>query len=127
MRGRGQRLPRLLPMAPHLFAGLRVRDFRAALLWYEQLLGEPSFFANATEAVWTLAENRSIYVVEHAEGAAELAEVVDQLEQLVFAVPLAARERDQLVGFGEHDALGDRAAGNADTAAALELEQPFVA
>jgi hypothetical protein len=53
----------------HLFAGLRVRDFQVALPWYEQLLGEPAFFPHATEAVWTLAENRSVYIVEHPDGA----------------------------------------------------------
>jgi catechol 2,3-dioxygenase-like lactoylglutathione lyase family enzyme len=53
----------------HLFAGLRVRDFEAARPWYERLLGKPAFFPHATEAVWTLAEDRSVYVVEHADGA----------------------------------------------------------
>jgi catechol 2,3-dioxygenase-like lactoylglutathione lyase family enzyme len=53
----------------HLFAGLRVREFQAARAWYERLLGEPTSFPHATEAVWTLAENRSVYVVEHADGA----------------------------------------------------------
>ena len=53
----------------HLFAGLRVRDFEAARPWYERLLGDPSFFPHATEAVWTLAEDRSVYVVEDADGA----------------------------------------------------------
>jgi catechol 2,3-dioxygenase-like lactoylglutathione lyase family enzyme len=53
----------------HLFAGLRVRDFQAARAWYEQLLGDPSFFPHATEAVWTLADDRSVYVVEHPDGA----------------------------------------------------------
>ena len=53
----------------HLFAGLRVRDFAAARPWYEQLLGEPAFFPHATEAVWTLAADRSIYIVEAAESA----------------------------------------------------------
>jgi hypothetical protein len=56
-------------MSVHLFAGLRVRDFQAARPWYQRLLGEPTFFPHATEAVWTLAEGRSIYVVEHANGA----------------------------------------------------------
>ena len=56
-------------VALHLFAGLRVRDFQAARGWYERLLGEPSFFPHATEAVWTLAEDRSIYIVEQADGA----------------------------------------------------------
>jgi len=56
-------------MSLHLFAGLRVRDFEAARPWYERLLGEPSFLPHATEAVWTLAEDRSVYVVEHPDGA----------------------------------------------------------
>jgi hypothetical protein len=56
-------------MSLHLFAGLRVRDFQAVRPWYERLLGEPTFFPHATEAVWTLAEDRSVYVVEHADGA----------------------------------------------------------
>jgi catechol 2,3-dioxygenase-like lactoylglutathione lyase family enzyme len=56
-------------MSLHLFAGLRVRDLQSARAWYERLLGEPTFFPHATEAVWTLAENRSVYVVEHADGA----------------------------------------------------------
>ncbi len=55
-------------MTLHLFAGLRVRNFEAARPWYEQLLGEPTFLPLATEAVWTLAEDRSVYVVEHADG-----------------------------------------------------------
>jgi catechol 2,3-dioxygenase-like lactoylglutathione lyase family enzyme len=56
-------------MSLHLFAGLRVRDFQATRLWYERLLGEPTFLPHDTEAVWTLAEERSVYVVEHPEGA----------------------------------------------------------
>ena len=51
-------------MDVHLFAGLRVRDFSTARAWYERLFGDPSFYPHETEAVWTLAENRSIYIVE---------------------------------------------------------------
>jgi hypothetical protein len=40
-------------MTVALFAGIRVRDLTAARAWYERLLGEPSFFPNATEVVWT--------------------------------------------------------------------------
>jgi hypothetical protein len=46
----------------HLFAGLRVRDFAAARAWYGRLLGEPAFFPHATEALWTLTHDRSVYV-----------------------------------------------------------------
>ena len=56
-------------MALALYAGIPVNDFTVALQWYERLLGEPSFFAHATEAVWILADERSVYVVEDAERA----------------------------------------------------------
>jgi catechol 2,3-dioxygenase-like lactoylglutathione lyase family enzyme len=56
-------------MSVHLFAGLRVRDFQAARPWYERLFGEPSMFPHDTEAVWTLADDRSVYIVEHPGGA----------------------------------------------------------
>jgi catechol 2,3-dioxygenase-like lactoylglutathione lyase family enzyme len=74
-------------MSLHLFAGLRVRDFEAARPWYEQLLGEPSFFPHATEAVWTLAEERSVYIVEHPKGAGHsvVTLFVDDLEAFVDA------------------------------------------
>ena len=55
-------------MSLHLFAGLRVREFAAARAWYERLLGEPSFFPHATEAVWTLAEGRSVYMRRREES-----------------------------------------------------------
>lgn len=56
-------------MSLHLFAGVRVRDLQVARPWYERLLGEPAFMPHATELVWTLAEDRSVYVVECADGA----------------------------------------------------------
>lgn len=52
-----------------LFAGLPVADFEAALPWYEQLLGEHSFRPHDTEAVWTIADNRHVYIVEKPEDA----------------------------------------------------------
>jgi catechol 2,3-dioxygenase-like lactoylglutathione lyase family enzyme len=55
-------------MSLQLFAGLRVRDFAAARAWYERLFGEPAFLPHATEAVWTPAEDRSVYIVEDAES-----------------------------------------------------------
>ena len=56
-------------MSLHLFAGMPVGDFATARAWYERLLGEPSFFAHETEAVWTLDEDRSVYAVQDAERA----------------------------------------------------------
>ncbi|WP_306213975.1 VOC family protein [Actinoplanes sp. RD1] len=60
-------------MTLDLFAGCPVRDYAAAVAWYEQLLGaEPSFLPNETEAVWELAEHRYVFVQvlpEHAGHA----------------------------------------------------------
>ncbi|MEV0902349.1 VOC family protein [Actinoplanes sp. NPDC049802] len=52
-------------MSVDLFAGISVRDYPAALEWYEKLLGEPPAFSpNDVESVWELAEHRFVYV-EH--------------------------------------------------------------
>lgn len=79
---------RLAPMSLHLFAGLRVRDFHAARAWYERLLGDPTFFPYAREAVWTLAEERSVYVVESANGAGSsvVTVFVDDLDAQMAAI-----------------------------------------
>jgi catechol 2,3-dioxygenase-like lactoylglutathione lyase family enzyme len=83
-------------MSLHLFAGLRVRDFKAARSWYEQLLGAPSFFPHATEAVWTLAEQRSLYIVEHGAGAglSVVTIFVDDLDAQVAAIADRGLEPD---------------------------------
>ena len=75
-------------MSLHLFAGLRVRDFQAARQWYERLLGEPTFFPHATEAVWTLAEDRSVYIEEHTDGAGNSVVTIflDDLDAQVAAI-----------------------------------------
>jgi hypothetical protein len=78
----------------HLFAGLRVREFAEARKWYERLLGEPTFFPHATEAVWTLAEGRSLAVVEDADraGHCTVTIFVDDLDARV--AEIAARGLD---------------------------------
>ena len=85
-------------MSSHLFAGLRVRDFDAARPWYERLLGDPTFFPHATEAVWTLAEGRSIYVVEHADGAGRSVATifVDDLDACMTAISARGLEPDEI-------------------------------
>jgi catechol 2,3-dioxygenase-like lactoylglutathione lyase family enzyme len=53
-----------------LFAGIPVADYQQALAWYERLLGsEPSFFPNATEAVWELASHRFVFIEVRPEHA----------------------------------------------------------
>ena len=84
-------------MALHLFAGLRVRDFHAVRSWYQRLLGEPTFFPHATEAVWTLAEERSVYIVEHAAGAGNSVVTIflDDLDAHVAALAARGLEPDE--------------------------------
>lgn len=81
----------------HLFAGLRVRDFRAALPWYLRLLGEPTFFPHDTEAVWTLAEDRSVYVVGDADhaGHSVVTIFVDDLDARIAAIAACGIEPDE--------------------------------
>jgi catechol 2,3-dioxygenase-like lactoylglutathione lyase family enzyme len=73
------------PVHVALFAGIRVRDVTAARAWYERLLGEPSFFPNATEVVWTLADGRSLYIEEDPgrAGGALITVFVDDLDALI--------------------------------------------
>lgn len=71
-----------------LFAGIRVRDLAAARPWYERLLGEPAFFPNAREIVWTLAEERSLYIEEDPgrAGGALVTVFVDDLDGHLAAI-----------------------------------------
>jgi len=73
-------------VAVDLFAGIPVGDHERALAWYERLLGSaPSFLPNATEAVWELADHRSVFIEmrpEHA-GHAMHTIIVDDLDALI--------------------------------------------
>jgi catechol 2,3-dioxygenase-like lactoylglutathione lyase family enzyme len=83
-------------MSLHLFAMLHVRDFEAARPWYEQLFGEVTFFAHATEAVWTLAEDRSVAVNEDAvrAGLGAVTIFVDDLDAQVAQIAARGLEPD---------------------------------
>ncbi|MDQ0847850.1 MULTISPECIES: VOC family protein [unclassified Streptomyces] len=73
-------------MALDLFAGIPVSDYRAALLWYERLLGSPpTFVASDTEAVWELAEHRSLFIEQRPEHAGHALHTVfvDDLDAFV--------------------------------------------
>ena len=53
-----------------LFAGVPVSDLERAKEWYSRVLGaEPSFLPNDSEAVWTLADQRHVYVLLDPERA----------------------------------------------------------
>ncbi len=90
------------PMALDLYAGIRVSDYETAKAWYERLLGsEPSFLAHATEAVWELAEHRSLFIEEDAEGAggALLTIFVHDLDALVAEISSRGIEPDERVTY----------------------------
>ena len=73
-------------MAIDLFAGIPVNDYPAALVWYERLLGSPpTFFAGDTEAVWELAQHRSVFIEQRPEHAGHAMHtiIVDDLDALV--------------------------------------------
>lgn len=74
-----------------------MRDFQAALPWYQRLLGEPTFFPHDTEAVWTLAEHRSVYVVEDADhaGHSVVTIFVDDLDARIAAIVAFGIEPDE--------------------------------
>jgi predicted enzyme related to lactoylglutathione lyase len=70
-------------VAIDLFAGIPVKDYAAALTWYGRLLGAPpTFFPSDTEAVWELAEHRSLYIEQRPEhaGHAMLTIIVDDFD-----------------------------------------------
>jgi len=75
-------------MGVELFAGIRVRDLTTARPWYERLLGEPSFFPNDREVVWTLADERSVYIEEDPSraGGALVTLFVDDLDAWLAAI-----------------------------------------
>jgi predicted enzyme related to lactoylglutathione lyase len=73
-------------MALDLYAGIPVTEYAAALKWYERLLGSPpTFVASDTEAVWELAEHRSVFIEQRPERAGHAMHTifVDDLDALV--------------------------------------------
>ena len=85
-----------------LFAGIRVSDYETAKPWYERLFGaEPSFIAHATEAVWELAEHRSVFILEDADGAGRAIHTifVDDLDAVVADISSRGIEPDERVTY----------------------------
>jgi predicted enzyme related to lactoylglutathione lyase len=70
----------------HVFAGVPVADYDAALAWYERLLGcPPDLIPNENEAAWQVTETGWIYVIRDAEraGKAVLTLLVDDLDDRI--------------------------------------------
>jgi predicted enzyme related to lactoylglutathione lyase len=73
-------------MAIDLYAGIPVTDYTAALAWYQRLFGSPpTFVASDTEAVWELAQHRSVVIEQRLEHAGHALHTifVDDLDALV--------------------------------------------
>ena len=73
-------------MALDLYAGIPVTEYATALKWYERLLGSPpTFVASDTEAVWELAEHRSVFIERRPEHAGHAMHTifVDDFDALV--------------------------------------------
>ena len=89
-------------MALDLFAGIPVSNYEAAKPWYARLLGaEPSFIAHATEAVWELAEHRSLFIAEDVKraGGANHTIFVDDLDARVADIASRGIEPDERVTY----------------------------
>ena len=112
------------------FAGIPVTDFAAALAWYEKLFGSPpEFFPNDVEAVWQLADDRYVYIIEdhqRAGGAVCMIWVDDPVAEAARIAengiePVDVEKHDTVWKYVFHDADGngigiggdvsDRAAG----------------
>ena len=72
-----------------MFAAMPVTDYATAQRWYEKLFGAPpTFIPNDREAVWDLADGRSVYIEilpDHA-GHAKLTLFVDDLDAVAAAI-----------------------------------------
>jgi len=100
-------------MAVGIFAGIPVRDFRTAVAWYQRLLGaEPTFYPHDVEAVWQLAEDRFLYVVEDAKragGAVSMIWVDDPVTEVARIAgrglePVDVEKHDHVWKYVFHDA-----------------------
>ncbi len=103
-------------MATGIFAGIPVNDFHQALQWYQRLLGaEPAFFPHDTEAVWQLAEDRYVYIIQDADragGAVSMIWVDDPVSEVARIAeqgvePVDVEKHDGVWKYVFHDADGN--------------------
>ena len=92
-------------MATGIFAGIPVRDLAGALEWYRRLFGtDPAFRPNDAEAVWKLAEDVHVYIVEAPERAGGAIAMIWSDDPVAQVAAIARRGLDP-VGVEEYDAV----------------------
>jgi predicted enzyme related to lactoylglutathione lyase len=97
----------------HVFAGVPVADFEAALTWYERLMGRPpDVRPHDREAVWQLADSGLMYIVADAEraGAALVTLIVADLDAKLAELAgrgLVSEAIEELPGAGRKAAITD--------------------
>ena len=105
-----------MDVAVGIFAGIPVRDYTSAVDWYRQLLGaEPAFYPNDIEAVWQLAEDRYVYIIEAPEragGAVSMIWVDDPVSEVAKISerglePVDVEKHDTVWKYVFHDADGN--------------------
>jgi catechol 2,3-dioxygenase-like lactoylglutathione lyase family enzyme len=103
-------------MAVGVFAGIAVRDYASALDWYKRLLGaEPTFYPNEIEAVWQLAEDRYVYIIQdpdRAGGAVSMIWVDDPVAEVARIAgqglePIDIEKHDSVWKYVFHDTDGN--------------------
>jgi hypothetical protein len=107
-----------------VFAGVPVRDYASAVSWYERLLGvAPSFYPNDVEAVWQLADDRYLYIIEdqrRAGGAVSMIWVDDPVAEVAGIAerglePVDVEEYGTVLKYVFHDADGNEIGIGGDT------------
>jgi catechol 2,3-dioxygenase-like lactoylglutathione lyase family enzyme len=103
-------------MALGVFAGIPVTDYERALEWYKRLLGmDPAFYPNAVEAVWQLATDIHLYIIEdvdRAGGAVSMIWVDDPVSAVAKIgerglKPVDVEKHDRVWKYVFHDADGN--------------------
>jgi catechol 2,3-dioxygenase-like lactoylglutathione lyase family enzyme len=92
-------------MATGIFAGIAVSDLQNALDWYKRFLGaEPAFYPNDVEAVWQLAEDRHVYMIQDADRAGGAVGMI-WVDDPVAEVARIADQRIEPVDVEKHDGV----------------------
>ena len=87
-----------------LFASVPVADLNGALPWYRQLFGRaPDIVPNDHEAMWRVAGNGWLYVIEDVERAGRTVVTISVSDLDQFVTDLA----DRGISAGAIEAIGD--------------------